>query len=62
MTSRREFIEGAALAAAGTLAAGCRATLREEKSAFYGPTIRDRLWMWGHHADMAHKSVKKGAK
>lgn len=61
MIERRDFIKRTALAAGG-FAAGCSSPLREEKSAFYGPTIRDRLWMWGHHADMAHKSVKKGAK
>ena len=26
---------------------------------FYGPTIRDRLWMWGHHAQMCGKSFPK---
>ena len=24
---------------------------------FYGPTIRDRLWMWGHHIN-AHSSIR----
>lgn len=45
MTSRRDFIAGAsALAALPSLAAA--------KKPFYGPTIRDRLWMWGHHPDV----------
>ncbi len=43
MITRREF-----LAAAGCAAAGCAAL---PKTGFYGPTIRDRLWMWGHHPE-----------
>jgi len=51
MTSRREFIAGAA---ASALAAGCRTS--PSRSSFYGPTIRDRLWMWGHHVDSAQRA------
>ena len=39
--SRREFLGGIAAAAA---AGGCRSLFGE--ASFYGPTIRDRLWMW----------------
>ena len=60
MTSRREFLAQAAMAA-GALAAGGCASLRG-KTSFYGPTIRDRLWMWGHHAQMCHKSGFKNGK
>jgi hypothetical protein len=60
MTDRRGFIKGAA-AAAGIGAFGGCAGLTGGAS-FYGPTIRDRLWMWGHHAEMCHKSVNAGAK
>ena len=55
--SRREFIKGLAAAGVGA-AAGCRSLFG---SSFYGPTIRDRLWMWGHHPDMSRRSVAKGA-
>lgn len=58
MTTRREFIGNAALAAGALMTGGCRSL--HKGASFYGPTIRDRLWMWGHHADMAHQSVKKG--
>ena len=27
-----------------------------QTQSFYGPTIRDRLWMWGHHAQMCDNS------
>ena len=27
------------------------------RDAFYGPTCRDRLWMWGHHVDMAREAA-----
>lgn len=60
MISRRSFIEGSALLAGGLMSGGCASLIG--KPSFYGPTFRDRLWMWGHHADMAHKSVKKGKK
>ena len=56
--SRREFLGGIAAAAA---VGGCRSLFGAEP--FYGPTIRDRLWMWGHHAQMCHKSgFKDGRK
>ena len=45
MLNRREFLQGVGAAAlAGNV---CRA----EDLRIYGKTIRDRLWMWGHHAD-----------
>lgn len=44
-TSRREFIAGAAAAVALPSVAAA-------KEPFYGPAIRDRLWMWGHHPDV----------
>ncbi len=55
MHSRKDFLGG--LAAATTLAAagGFPAPPPNPKP-FYGPAIRDRLWMWGHHAQMCHKS------
>lgn len=32
-------------------------------SSFYGPTIRDRLWMWGHHPGRKdHSGFKDGRK
>ena len=46
--TRREFIKG--LAAAGAGATGCRSLCG---GSFYGATIRDRLWMWGHHPSFA---------
>ena len=49
MVTRRSFIEGAAMAAGACAAGGCATMFGN--SAFYGPTIRDRLWMWGHHVD-----------
>ena len=52
--SRRDFLGGIAAASAVASAAGCRSIF--QGSSFYGPTIRDRLWMWGHHAQMCHKS------
>ena len=58
MTSRRDFITETALAA-GALAGGCASleeAPKEASGSFYGPTIRDRLWMWGHHSQMCHKS------
>jgi len=60
MLSRRNFIENAALAVGGLTTGGCASLCG--KAPFYGPTVRDRLWMWGHHADMAHQSVKEGKK
>lgn len=44
---RREFLASAgASAAMAALGPGCQSLLGAR--AFYGPTIRDRLWMWGH--------------
>ena len=60
MNNRREFIRGAVLAAGGATLCGCKSPFGE--TSFYGPTIRDRLWMWGHHPDMSEKSVKEGGK
>ena len=54
MTTRRSFIVDAA-SAAGMLAVGGCVTL-SGKASFYGPTVRDRLWMWGHHVDTAAKA------
>lgn len=59
MTNRREFIAGAALAAGALATGGCQSLLG--KTSFYGPTIRDRLWMWGHHPDVV-SSGKNGFK
>ncbi len=55
--TRRGFVTGLAAAGVGA-AAGCRSLCGQS---FYGPTIRDRLWMWGHHPDMSRRSVAKGA-
>ena len=54
MTSRRDFITRAAAAAGVVAASGCR-SFSDGKS-FYGPTIRDRLWMWGHHVDSSKQA------
>ena len=55
-TTRRGFVTGLAAVGLGA-AAGCRSLCGQS---FYGATIRDRLWMWGHHPDMSGKSVAKG--
>lgn len=47
--NRKDFIRGAAAAAGMLATSGCRTFGTAE--GFYGPTIRDRLWMWGHHKD-----------
>lgn len=57
---RRGFIKGAALAAGAVAAGDCHAL--SAKAPFYGPTIRDRLWMWGHHPDMAQRSYRAKTK
>ena len=44
---RREFLKGAS-AFGCCAAAGCRTASQD---GFYGETVRDRLWMWGHHID-----------
>ena len=54
MTGRREFIANAA-SATGVIAFGGCATAFG-RSSFYEPTIRDRLWMWGHHIDSSAKA------
>ena len=56
MINRREFI---AQASALTALSAC--TSLPGKKEFYGPTIRDRLWMWGHHPDVV-SSGKNGFK
>ena len=58
--NRREFINTLAGAAGAAACGGCASIFG--KQSFYGPTIRDRLWMWGHHSQMCHQSVKKGEK
>ena len=50
--NRREFLVGAAAAALG----GCRSVFGG--TSFYGPTIRDRLWMWGHHPAKGETTFK----
>jgi len=52
---RREFIKGAAALSAVSAAGGCASQLCG--TSFYGPTIRDRLWMWGHHVDCAARAA-----
>ncbi len=47
--NRREFVKGLGAAAGAAAIGGCRSLFGGR--AFYGPTIRDRLWMWGHHKD-----------
>ena len=58
MTDRREFLRAAAMTAGAVAAGGCGTLCG--RGPFYGPTIRDRLWMWGHHPDQAAKSVRPG--
>ena len=50
--TRRDFIGGAAASAL----AGCQSLTGQ--APFYGPTIRDRLWMWGHHPKQGEKTFK----
>ena len=47
MVNRKEFLKNAA-AFGCCAAAGCRTS---SCGGFYGETVRDRLWMWGHHID-----------
>lgn len=56
---RRDFIKGSAALASMAAAGGCLSAAGEKP--FYGPTVRDRLWMWGHHPDMCKESnfIKK---
>jgi len=49
--NRRDFIQGLSAAGAGVACGGCRTLWG--KTSFYGPTIRDRIWMWGHHVETA---------
>ena len=49
--NRRDFLTGAA-ASAGAMAVGGLGAA-DGKPPFYGPTVRDRLWMWGHHVTCA---------
>ena len=46
---RRDFLAGSA-AVVGEATLGAAQKVLPAKDSFYGPTIRDRLWMWGHHA------------
>ena len=55
ITDRRTFITGAAAAAGAMATSGCRSFAVSDNS-FYGPTVRDRLWMWGHHVDTAQRA------
>ena len=56
--NRREFVRGVGAAAGAGLLGGCE-WMRPPETSFYGPTIRDRLWMWGHHPDAA-KAAESG--
>lgn len=51
MTDRRAFLSGAAAVAGALAAGGCRSLCGAGARVPYGPTIGDRLWMWGHHAE-----------
>ena len=53
--NRREFLGISAAAGASAVLGGCKSLLGE--TSFYGPTIRDRLWMWGHHIDCAAQAA-----
>ena len=53
--NRREFLKTSAMAGSA-LAAGCSSLVG--KTSFYGPTIRDRLWMWGHHPAKGETTFK----
>lgn len=56
--TRREFIGGAvATGLAGAM--GCSSLCG--RSQFYGKTIRDRLWMWGHHPAMSKRSFPRNS-
>ena len=67
MTTRRSFISGMASAAGALAAGGYGCASPVGAASFYGPTIRDRLWMWGHHVDSAKQAgrcagIRKGFK
>jgi len=53
--NRREFLGACSATAASLVMEGCR--LPKGDASFYGPTIRDRLWMWGHHVDCAAQAA-----
>lgn len=52
--NRREFLGMSAAAGASAMLGGCKSLLGE--TSFYGPTIRDRIWMWGHHVETAARA------
>ena len=54
MMDRRSFVLGAASAVGAMAVGGCASPFGKES--FYGPTIRDRLWMWGHHVDSSKRA------
>ena len=54
--NRREFLGMSVAAGASTMLGGCKSLL--EETSYNGPTIRDRMWMWGHHIDCAEKKKK----
>ena len=49
----------AAMAAGAVAVGGTSAFAADDRGVFYGPTIRDRLWMWGHHSEMSKRSGGK---
>lgn len=50
--NRREFLKAAACLGGAAALGGCQCPLGGPAARVpYGPTIGDRLWMWGHHAD-----------
>lgn len=55
---RREFMTGLSALGGAWACGGCRSLCG--RTAFYGPTVRDRLWMWGHHPEMRDRSGFKG--
>ncbi len=59
MISSKESVKDAGMIAGAAALDCCKPVFGE--TSFYGPTIRDRLWMWGHHSEMCHHSVKKGS-
>ena len=50
MTDRRSFVRCVVGTAGAAIAGGCASFCRTAE--FYGPTIGDRIWMWGHHPDV----------
>ena len=57
--TRREFIGGVAAASLAGALGGCSSPCGGRQ--FYGKTIRDRLWMWGHHPDMSKRSFPRNS-